>query len=75
MYKSYHMENIFEIGRNIQALLDCGEIEIEDSKDAFAFALHQAVAFEEEYDGHGDYYGELDSFVINKIKAEFGTED
>lgn len=74
MYRVQHMENIFEIGRSIQALIDCGEIEVEDSKSAFAFALKQAIDFEFEYDGYGDYYGELDKFVIDKIKDEFGVE-
>ena len=33
------MENIFEIGRNIESMVRNEEIEINDSKDAFALAL------------------------------------
>lgn len=68
------MENIFEIGRNIQAMEDNEEIEVEDSKDAFMFALQLAVEFEKEHPDSEDYYNELDDFVIDKILKEYGAE-
>ena len=69
------MENIFEIGRAIQYAADNGEIEIKDSKDAFAFALTLAVEFEEKYPDTEEYYTDLDDFVAEKLKAEFGFEN
>ena len=68
------MENCFEIGRNIQAMIDNKEIEVEDSKDAFMFALQLAVEFEKEHPDSEDYYNELDDFVIGKILKEYGAE-
>ena len=69
------MENIFEIGRNMQAMVDNEEIEIEDSKEAFLFALKLAVEFEKEYPDSDDYYNELDDFVIDKLLEEFKMEN
>lgn len=69
------MENIFEIGRNMQAMVDNEEIEIEDSKEAFMFALKLAVEFEKEHPDSDDYYNELDDFVIDKISKEFEMEN
>lgn len=68
------MENIFEIGRNIQAMIDNDEIEIEDSKDAFMFALQLAVEFEKEHPDSEDYYSELDEFMSRRILEEFESE-
>lgn len=68
------MENIFEIGRNMQAMVDNEEIEIEDSKEAFLFALQLAVEFEKEHPDSDDYYNDLDEFVIDKILEEFKVE-
>lgn len=68
------MENIFEIGRNMQAMVDNEEIEVEDSKEAFLFALQLAVEFEKEHPDSDDYYNELDDFVIDKILEEFKVE-
>lgn len=69
------MENCFEIGRNMQAMIDNEEIEVNDSKDAFMFALQLAVEFEKEYPDSDDYYNELDDFVIDKISKEFKNEN
>ncbi len=69
------MENIFEIGRNSQGMIDNEEIEIEDSKDACVFALQLATEFEMEYSATEDYYFDLDEFVIDKILDRFGVED
>lgn len=68
-------ENMFEIGRIIQTMVENEEIEIEDSKEAFAFAIRLAVEFEEEHPETEDYYCDLDEFVIDKILKEFGVED
>lgn len=69
------MENCFEIGRNMQAMIDNEEIEVNDSKDAFMFALQLAVEFEKEHPDSDDYYNELDDFVIDKISKEFKNEN
>lgn len=68
------MENIFEIGRNMQAMFDNDEIEIEDSKNAFMFALQLAIEFEKEHPDSEDYYGELDEFMSKRILEEYGAE-
>ena len=75
MFTIEEMENIFEIGRNIEAMVYNEEIEIEDSKDAFTFALQLAIEFEKEHSDTEDYYFDLDEFVIDKILKEFGVED
>lgn len=69
------MENIFEIGRNMQAMFDNDEIEIKDSKNAFMFALQFAVEFEKEHPDSDDYYNDLDDFIIDKILEEFKNEN
>ena len=40
------MENIFEVGRLIQLMIDRGTAEVEDSKDAFLYALQWSMEFE-----------------------------
>lgn len=61
------METIFEIGRAMQYACDEGEIEIEDSKDAFNFALELAIEFENTHPNPDDYYSELDDFINHKL--------
>ena len=68
------MENIFEIGRHIQYMIDFGNIKVEDSKDAFMFALGLALEFEKEYPDSEDYYGELDEFMSKRILEEYGVK-
>lgn len=68
------MENCFEIGRQMQAMFDCDEIEIEDSKDAFWFALQLAVEFEKEHADTECYYIDLDDFAEKRILEEFKAE-
>lgn len=74
-YTIMEMENIFEIGRNIEAMVKTEEIEIEDSKGAFAFALKLAVEFEQEHPDSDDYYADLDEYVVEKILEEYGVEE
>lgn len=69
------MENIFEIGRNIQAMCDIEEIEIDDSKEAFNLALGLAIEFEKEHHDTEEYYYDLDEFVNDKILERFKIED
>ena len=69
------MENIFEIGRAMQHVVDNGEIEIEDSKNAFLFAAKLAMEFEEKYLDTEDYYGDLDEFITEKILKEFNKDN
>lgn len=69
------MENIFEIGRNIQAMYDNEEIDIDDSKEAFNFAIGLAVEFEQEHPDTEEYYYDLDEFVNDKILERFKIED
>lgn len=66
------MENIFEIGRTFQCAADEGEIEINDSKEAFNFALKLAMDFEKEHSNSDDYYYDIDEFCTEKILKEFG---
>ena len=65
------LENIFEIGRHMQYMIDFGNIKVEDGKDTFMFALGLAVEFEKEHPDSEDYYNDLDDFVIDKILKEF----
>ena len=74
-YTIMEMENIFEIGRNIEAMIRNEEIEVEDSKEAFLFALDLAVEFEKEHPDTEDYYFDIDEYVIEKILEEYGVEE
>lgn len=69
------MENIFEIGRIMQALFSNDTIEIDDSKEAFVFALKLAMDFEEKHPDSECYYLDLDDFVTEKIVKEFGIDN
>lgn len=64
------MENMFEIGRTMQAMYDLDEIVLDDSKDAFLFALKLAMDFENEYPDTEDYYDDIDTFVNDNIPEE-----
>ena len=69
------MENIFEIGRSMQFAIENEHIEVEDSKEAFMFALQLAIEFEEEYADTEDYYNDIEEFIVDKILDRFGTEE
>lgn len=75
IFTTKEMENAFEIGRHIQGMIDAESIEIEDSKEAFAFALQLAIEFENEYPETENYYWDLEEFVTDKILDEFGFEE
>ena len=75
MYSVNEMENMFEIGRLVQNLIEHEVIEVEDSKDAFVFALRLALDFEKEYPDTEEYYMNLEDFVLDKLMKEFGTEE
>lgn len=64
------MENMFEIGRTMQAMYDLDEIVLDDSKDAFLFALKLAMDFENECPDTEDYYDDIDAFVNDNIPEE-----
>lgn len=69
------MENIFEIGRHIQYEIENEYIEIGDSKEAFLFALQLAIEFEKEFPETGDYYADLEEFIVDKITEAYGVEN
>lgn len=69
------MENIFEIGRVMQAMFSNDEIEIDDSKEAFTFALKLALEFEEKHPDSECYYLDLDEFVTEKILKAFNEDN
>ena len=69
------MENIFEIGRVMQAMFTDDRIEIDDSKEAFNFAVGLALAFEKECPDTECYYLDLDEFAEEKIMKEFGMDN
>lgn len=70
-YTYMEMENIFEIGRTIEAKMNAGTIDYFDSKDWFSFALVCAEEFEKEYPDSDDYYSDIDEFVEKKLKNVF----
>lgn len=74
VFNCYEMENMFEIGRQIQAMIDSEEIEVEDSKEAYYFALQLALEFEEEHPETDDYYADMYEFIVEKIVDRFGVE-
>lgn len=69
------VENAFEIGRIMQFMLNNKQIDIQDSKEAFYYALTIAINFEKEHEDTEDYYNELDEFVVNKLIEKFGVEN
>lgn len=69
------MENAFEIGGIMMSMVKDKQIVIEDSKDAFYYALTLAIDFEKEHEDTEDYYNDLDEFVVDKILEEFGIRN
>ena len=69
------MENIFEIGRQMQCMIDAGHIYVDDSQEAFMFAMKLAVEFEKKFSDTQDYYTDLYNFMVEKIFDEYGKED
>ena len=69
------MENIFEIGRLVQQMIDRGTIEVLDSKDAFSFALHLAIEFEKQHQDTEDYYCDIEVFAVDRIQEQFCFEN
>ena len=65
------MENMFEIGRITQVLLDNEEIDIQDSKDAFNFAIGLAMEFEKKYPDTEEYYDDIAEFAVEKVLNRF----
>lgn len=76
-FNLFEMENIFEIGRTLEALDHSGQIDLSyfDSKSIFVFALKLAQRFEKEYPNTDDYYCDLYEFVNEKVRKEFGKEN
>lgn len=69
------VENVFEIGRAIQHAVDYIDgCVIEDSKEAFTFALGLAMEFEKEHPNSDDYYSEINNFITEKILEHFKRE-
>lgn len=69
------MENIFEIGRAMQHVVDFEDgYAIEDSKNAFLFAARLAMEFEEKHPDTEEYYSDLDEFITGKILEELKVE-
>lgn len=71
LYTFEELENVFEIGRLIQQMIENEKIDVEDSKDAFALAVQLATDFEEQYPVPDDYYMDLEEFVVDKIVEKF----
>lgn len=69
------MENVFEIGRVMQAMFTDDRIEIDDCKEAFNFAVGLALEFEKECPDTECYYLDLDEFAEEKIMKEFGADN
>jgi hypothetical protein len=68
------LENMFEIGRQMECMIEAGHIHVEDSKEAFMYAMKLAVEFEKEFADTQDYYNDLYCFISEKILDEFGWE-
>lgn len=74
-FNSKEMENMFEIGRQIQAMIDADEIEVENSKDAYMLGLQLSLDFEKEHHDTEDYYADLYEFIVERILDVFGVEE
>jgi hypothetical protein len=59
----------------MQAMFSNDEIEIDDSKEAFTFALQLALEFEEKHPDSECYYLDLDEFVTEKILKAFNEDN
>lgn len=68
MFKYTEIENVFEIGRIIQRLIDKGEIENYGNKTAFINAVNWAMEFEERHENTEDFYWDIWVFVQSKLK-------
>jgi hypothetical protein len=70
MFKYTEIENVFEIGRIIQVLVDKGEIKGYGRKVAFIDAVNWAMEFEEKYADTEDFYLDIWVFVRDKLKEK-----
>ena len=70
MFKYTEIENVFEIGRIVQALIDKGEIAYYESKEAFIDAVNWAMEFEDKYESTEDFYWDINVFTLNKLKEK-----
>ena len=70
MFKFNEIENVFEIGRIIQALLDKGQIKYYESKVAFIDAVNWAMEFEKTHADSEDFYWDIDMFVQKKCREK-----
>ena len=64
------MENMFEIGRIIQALIDNGYIKYYETKEASMDAMAWAIEFEREHRDTEDYLMDIDMFVQKKCREK-----
>lgn len=64
------MENIFEIGRAVQALVDTGRIKYYENKEAFMDSLIFSIAFEQTHADTEDYYWDINMFVMQKLREK-----
>lgn len=69
------MESVYEIGRQMQCMIDAGHINVKDSKEAFMFALYLAVEFEKEFADTQHYYLDLYNYIVAKIMDKYGANE
>ena len=70
------MENIFHIGRMIEALRFTFKIDVseEEDKEIFLYAMDWAMMFEHECPDSENYYEDLEKFVVPKIMKKWGND-
>lgn len=70
MFKYTEIENVFEIGRIIQVLVNKGEIKGYERKEAFINAVNWAMEFEEKHASTEDFYADIWAFVCDKLNEK-----
>jgi hypothetical protein len=66
------MENMLEIGRSIQRLIDDDIIKVVyyDDRELFLDAMNWAIEFENQYMDSGNYYFDIDMFTRKKLREK-----
>ena len=69
------MENMFELGRIAEAVMQDESIDLPDSRVLFEFCLKLSEEFEDRFDPDtGDYYIEISEFGTNELLKKYGLK-
>lgn len=75
-YMECHMENMFELGRNVQHFEKKHNLDYKDGKELYVFCTKISEDFEKQYDpDQDDYYQDLYEFSEKRILERYGKKE